>query len=206
VKAKQLKSRVKLMLLSVFVLCWAPAHADIISYSDSGTFTAATPSDAFGFSGPSETWAFGFQADRNPVVLESGMGGFNFAFSDFSYSLDGSPVAITPTFIRFFSATNGGGFAICFNGATVGTCTEALATATFGWPQMYRGTTAAPTLLTGAFTTDFAALVSSNAYAQPNTTVQATSAVPEPSTLLTIAAALLALGVRRLYSRRAAFR
>jgi len=33
------------------------------------------------------------------------MGGFDFTFSNFSYSLDGSPVAIAPTFIRFFSPT-----------------------------------------------------------------------------------------------------
>lgn len=127
------------------------------------------------------------------------MGGFDFAFSDFSYTLDGSPVAITPTFIRFFSATNGGGFEICFNGTTPSTCTDGLGTATFGWPQMYSGMTSAPTLSSGAFTQDFAAIVNSNVYVQADTTVQAT---PEPSTLLPLAAGLLALSVRRLYWRR----
>ncbi len=184
-------------LLPILALFWAPAHAATISYSDSGTFSASTPSSAF--SGPSATWAFAFQADSNPTVLEFGNGGLNFAFSSFSYFLAGSPVAIMPSFIRFFSGTNGGGFEICFNGATVASCTDGLATATFGWPQMYTGATSAPTLLTGAFTTDFAALVGSNAYDQPNTTVRAV--VPEPSTLLTLAVGLLALGGRRLYWR-----
>jgi hypothetical protein len=191
-------------LLPVLALCWVPAHADTILYSDSGTFTASTPSDAFAFSGPSETWAFSFQADTQPAALDFGMGGFNFPFSDFSYSLDGSPVSITPTFIHFFSAPNGGGFEICFNGTTVGSCTDGFATPIFpASPQMYSGATSMPTLTPGEFTDAFDVVVSSNVYAQPNTTVLATAtAVPEPSTLLTLATALLALGVRRLYWRR----
>jgi hypothetical protein len=193
-----MKSRVQL-LSAVFVLCWVPAHADTIYYSDSGTFSSSTPSDTFGFSGPSETWAFSFEADSNPAVSDTGMGGFSFAFSDFSYSLDGSPVAITPTFIRFFSGTNGGGFAICFDGTTFGTCSEGFAT---DGPQMYTGMPSAPTLIPGAFVQDGLGLISDSiTYAEPNTTLQGT-AVPEPSTLLTLATALLALGVRGLYWRR----
>lgn len=186
-------------VLLVIALCCVSAHASTISYSDSGTFSAATPSSAF--SGPSETWAFGFEADSNPTVLEFGQGGFDFAFSNFSYSLDGSPVTITPTFIRFFSGTNGGGFEICFNGTTVASCTDGLGTTTVG-PQMYAGTTSAPTLLTGSFTFDgFAFAVSSTVYDQASTTVQATAA-PELSTLLTLATGLLVLAGWRQFSRR----
>jgi hypothetical protein len=109
--------------------------------------------------------------------LEFGNGGFDFAFSDFSYLLNGSLVAITPTFVRFFTASNGGGFGICFNGTTVANCTEGLGNVTFG-PQLYTGPNSAPTLLPG-------------------------TVVPEPSTLLTLAAGLLALDARRrLYWRR----
>jgi hypothetical protein len=175
----QMKSRLKLVL-PVFALCWLPAQGDTISYSDSGTFSSSTPSSDF--SGPSETWSFSFDADTNPAVSDTGMGGFSFAFSDFSYSLDGSPVAITPTFIRFFSGTNFGGFAICFDGTTFGTCSEGLAT---DGPQMYTGTPSAPTLIPGTFLQDgFGVIVDSNTYGEPNTTLQATSTVPEPSTLL----------------------
>lgn len=137
------------------------------------------------------------------MVFSFGLGGFNFAFSNFSYSLNGSPVAITPTFIRFFSPGNGGGFLICFNGTTAATCTDGLGSPFFG-PAMYSGMTSAPTLLPGQFTESFAAAVGSATYIQPDTTVLAVSNVPEPSslTLLTVASGVLALAKGRMYRRR----
>lgn len=197
------------------------AHAGTISYSDSGTFSASTASSEF--SGPSETWAFSFQADTNPAPLSDITGGgFSLTFSNFSYFLGGSPVAITPVFIRFFSDANGGGFGICFNNGTNAspggrtslpggpnsTCTEELAafgTDPIGAPggagSMYTGTTSAPTLISGSFTSgQFGVAVGSTGYQQPTTIVQAT-AVPEPSTLLTLAVGLLALGGQRLHLR-----
>jgi hypothetical protein len=187
-----MKTMMKLLLPVLALCCWAPAHADTISYSATGTFSALTPSSTF--TGPSETWAFAFQADTNPTILEFGNGGFNFAISNFSYSLNGSPVVIQPTFIRFFSGGNGGGFAICFNGTNAQNCTDALGFI-FG-PQMYTGMTSAPTLLPGPFTSDLGVVVNSAAFDLGDTTVQ-TTVTPEPSTLLTLAAGLLALGVRR---------
>jgi hypothetical protein len=186
-------------LLPVVAFCSVLAHADTISYGDSGTFSALIPNSTF--SAPSDTWAFAFQADSDPTVSDVGMGGFDFAFSNFSYTLDGSPVAITPTFVRFFSAANGGGFEICFSGTTVPTCSEGLGTGFFN-TQMYTGPTSAPTLLPGSFDLDeFGAVVDSVGFDLPNTTVLA-SAVPEPSTLLPLVAGLVALGLRRLYWRR----
>ena len=184
-------------LLPILAICWLPVRADTISYSDSGTFSASTPSDALAFSGPSETWAFHFDEDSHPTVLEHGNGGFDFAFSDFSYSLNGSPVAITPTFIRFFSPGNGGGFEICFNGTTVQNCTDGFVTPFFLAP-MYTGTTAAPTLLTGAFTFDVGVNVNGAGFDEGTTTVEAT---PEPSTWLMLSASVVALVGRRLYLR-----
>jgi hypothetical protein len=183
-------------LLPVFALCSVPVHAGTISYSDSGTFTAATPTTAF--SGPSKSWAFTFQAHTNPTIFSFGDGGFNFEFGGFNYTLNSLPVGITPSFIRFFSGANGGGFEICFNGANVASCTDGLGPVLFGQPQMYTGTTSAPTLIPGAFgITSFAALIGSTVFNEPDTTVLAT--VPEPSTFLSLAAGLLVLGWRRLH-------
>lgn len=66
---------------------------------------------------------------------------------------------------------------------------------------MYMDPSSAPTLLPGAFTTDFAIDVDSTVYEEPDTTVLAT-AVPEPSTLLLLVPPVLALAGRRRYSGR----
>ena len=90
----------KLGRMLVFALFPLAANAGTIFYSDSGTFSASTASSVF--TGPSEAWAFSFQADTNPTPLfDVGGGGFSLTFSNFSYFLGGSPVAITPVFIRF---------------------------------------------------------------------------------------------------------
>lgn len=157
-------------LFLVFAVCWVPAYADTISYADSGTFSSAIPISSW--TDPNETWAFAFEADRHPTVLEYGNGGFDFAFSNFSYLLNGSPVAITPTFIRLFAGHNGGGFMICFSGTTAANCTDGMVTP-FNWPQLYMGPNSAPTMLTGAFTGDLGFAVNSTGYDGGNTTLLA---------------------------------
>lgn len=170
------------------------AQAATILYTDNGTFSASTPSSAY--SGPNESWAFSFETSSKPTVISYGNGGFDFAFWNFSYDLGGSTVAITPTFLRFFAGHNGGGFMICFNGTTVSNCTEGFITP-FNWPQLYTGPNSAPTMLTGAFTGDLGVIVSPAGGDAGISTLVAT-AVPEPSTLMTFCAGLLALsGLRR---------
>ena len=193
-------------LLPVLALCWIRAHASTIYYSDSGTFSGSTPSSTFSAAG--KAWAFTFQVDSNPVVSKvSGAmsGNFDVAFSDFSYSLNGSPVVITPTDIRFFGIGALGGFEVCFSPFIILTgCDNGLGAT---GAQMYTGPGTAPSMLTGMFTsTEFDVFVGSptTPYIQANSTLLA-SAVPEPSTLLTLAVGLLALGGRRLYWRSADF-
>ena len=183
----------RMLIVGILTL---PVNAGTIFYSDGGTFTASTPTTSF--SGPSQTWAFSFQADTNPTVLEFGNGGFDFAFSDFSYVLSGSPVAITPSSVRFFTAANGGGFFICFGVQPCGNGVfpNGLGTG-FGAPQLYTGPNSAPTLLPGSFSLPFSVEVDSVAYSQPDTTLKAVAGTPEPATSLMFAAGLLALTGRR---------
>ena len=197
-----MKTAARLLLLAL-VLCCVSVYADVVVYTDSGTFSSDTASSdptvfTPAFSAPNETWSFSFEAAINPAVTDFGMGGFSFVFSDFTYELNGSPVSITPSFIRFFSGTNGGGFEICFSGATPSTCTEGLGT--YG-PQMYEGNTDAPTLIGGSFPQDsFGVIVDSTLYSLPDTTLNA-SVVPEPSIVLPLPFGFLALAGRRLYRR-----
>jgi hypothetical protein len=131
-----------------FLVFAASLSAGPITISDSGTFSGSTPTTTF--SAPSETWSFAFTVASNPVVsnvIPNGtLGGqFDVPFSGFTYSLNGSAVAVTPTEVTFFSAALGGMFEVCLTSG----CTDFLQ---FVGPQMYTGPQSAPTILTGLFT------------------------------------------------------
>jgi hypothetical protein len=172
------------------------ASASPISISGGGTFSASTASSPF--TGPSQTWNFAFLVDSNPVVSNVNSGSFDPAFSNFSYVLNGSPVAITPVEIKFFDAAVTGMFAICFSSA----CGQTANGLQFAGPQMYSGATSAPTILPGGFTsTIFVAFFGTTLYPQANVTVQAVASTPEPMTLSLMGAGLLGLGFLRRYRK-----
>jgi len=172
------------------------ASASPISISGAGTFSASTPSSTF--TGPSQPWSFSFLVDSNPVVSNVNSSSFDPAFSNFSYVLNGSPVAITPGEIKFFDAAVTGMFAICFSSA----CSQTANGLQFAGPQMYSGATSAPTILPGGFTsTIFVAFFGTTLYPQANVTVQAVASAPEPMTLSLMGAGLLGLGFLRRYRK-----
>ena len=189
--------RTLLLVILLATLFVAGASAAPILISGNGTFSASTPTRPF--SGASETWAFSFLVDSDPVVSNVTLGqDFDVAFSNFSYDLNGSPVAITPAEIRFISNAGEGMFLICFPSAC-GPTSGGLALA---GPQMYSGLESAPTILTGNFTsTAFDVFTGTVLYTQPNVTVQALASAPEPMTLPLMGAGLLGLGFLRLLSQ-----
>jgi hypothetical protein len=184
----------------------ASLSASTITISSSGTFSKNTGSSTF--SGPNETWAFSFVVASSPAVSNVDLGNyFDVAFSDFSYSLDDSAVAITPVDIRFFSTAQFSGFNICFttacsffNSPTDGFDIEGTGT------QMYTGHESAPTMSTGTFTANFLDIyVNSDEYKQlPHPTLRAVAnlATPEPSTIATLSAGLLLALAGRRFRRR----
>lgn len=177
------------------ILSAASVSAAPILISGAGTFSASTAISMF--SGPSEPWDFSFLVDSNPVVSNVSAGTFDVAFSNFSYDLNGSPLAITPAAIKFFSSAAEGMFEICFGTG----CGPTGSGFSFVGPQMYSGSTSAPTILTGDFTsTEFALFFGTTLDFQSNVTVQAANA-PEPITLPLMGAGLLGLGFLRRIGR-----
>lgn len=184
---------VGILILAGLLFALVPsASADTIQYSASGTFSGTTPTSTF--TAPNGTWAFSFQADSNPVVSDviSG-GGFNLAFSHFSYSLNGSPLAITATDIRFDNASVTGGFSVCFSPFVNGVGCDGIGDS---GPQMYTTPESQPTLFPGSFPStagQFVVQIGSNFYTQADNTLHAV-AVPEPGTLFLFITGLAALG------------
>jgi hypothetical protein len=184
-----------------FFLFAASLSAGSIAISANGTFNGSAATSTF--SAPNETYSFAFTVATNPAVSSVLAGAyFNAAFSGFTYFLNGSAVAITPADISFFSASDDGGLNICFLAACTGAVSPSDGIVIEG-NQMYVGLESAPTMTTGSYTTTALDLhVTGGFSTQPNTTVQAVSSVPEPSTFLMLGAGLLALAGRRVYRRR----
>jgi hypothetical protein len=127
---------------------------------------------------------------------------FDVAFSDFTYSLDGSPVAITPIDIRFFSASQFGMFEICFTTACSFFDNPANGFVFIG-DQMYTGSESAPSMLTGTFTSEYAYAFADTTqiFLKPTQTIQAVS-TPEPSALQISVAGFLLMAAGRFRRRR----
>lgn len=184
----------------------ASLSASTITISAGGKFANLTASSDF--SAPDETWSFSFVVNTKPAVSNVSLGNyFDVDFSDFTYSLDGSQVFITPEDIRFFSTSQYGGFNICFT-----TACSFLDSPTDGFSildkQMYNGHESAPTMLTGTFSSTYLEVyVDSFEYLQQppgHTMVLAGTTTPEPSTVPTVGAGLLLVLAGRRLQRRAA--
>jgi hypothetical protein len=170
-----------------FVALWAsatPARADIETVSASGEFTSAVSADQL--AAPSETWALSFEVDSNPTAAHPDEFGFDAPFSDFSYTLNGSAVAVTPESIRFYTSSDGGLFTVFFGPESGFFNGMPIPEFGFSGGQVFSGTTSSPTIIPGSYPISDVTYSDSLNYddegASGTVTITGASAtVPEPS-------------------------
>jgi hypothetical protein len=99
---------------------------------------------------PGDTFSLSFLVDSTPVIpaADRTTVSFDAPITDFQYTLDGTPVSVTPSEITFYTGTDGGGFAVDFPSA------DADAEFLFGPDQLFSGTPASPMFTTGTFIGD----------------------------------------------------
>jgi hypothetical protein len=182
-------SKTSALLLVMSIAGCGIASADTLDVSVSGQFSA---SDTAGqLVSPDGIFNLSFVVDSTPTP-EAGtvtVNSFDVPITDFSYTLDGTPVSATPSELTFETLANGGLFNVTFGS---GLSAEEFS---FQGDQAFSGTTSAPTFSAGSFS------VSSWTYSDPNNydfeTPVALNAqiapVPEPSSAFPILGGLLAL-------------
>ncbi|MGB6942660.1 MAG: hypothetical protein WBE37_09715 [Bryobacteraceae bacterium] len=183
-------SKTSVLFLVISIAGCGIASADTLDVSVSGQFSS---SDTAGpLVSPDGTFNLSFQVDSNPTP-EAGsvtVNSFDVPITGFSYTLDGTPISVTPSEITFETLANGGLFNVTFGS---GLSAEDFS---FEGDQAFSGTTAAPTFSAGSFS------VSEWTYSDGNgnydietpTSLNAQIApVPEPSSAFPILGGFLAL-------------
>lgn len=168
------------------------ASAGPLLVSASGTFNGATPVSFF--TAPNEAWSLSFLIQSNPSVSNPSFGAsFSPSFSGFTYSLNGSPLLITPNDIRFWAVPGNAPFilslSVCWNSSCAGGTSEGLA---FDTSQLYTGSELSPIIIPGVYPTSQFFIDHGSSFGEPNTVVNIV-ATPEPSTLPLGAIALVVL-------------
>jgi uncharacterized protein YaiE (UPF0345 family) len=164
------------------------ASADTLQVTESGTFASNTPTTTE--SKANENFSFSFDVSSTPTVISHGQYDFVTSFSNFTYTLNGKTVAVTPTSLTWNAAQDGGLFDIDFNGVEF----------ELSGSQLYTGSVTKPTIDTGTYNLASGSLfvdgcdpvkLSGNVVI---TDPSKTSATPEPSSLFLLGTGLAGLG------------
>jgi hypothetical protein len=177
-----------LLIVAALMTVASAANASVLLITESGVFSSTDTPNAL--VAPGGTFSFSFDVPNTGGALSSTVTslGFDVAFSNFSYKLNGATVNATPTDINFDTLGNGGGFEVDFG---LGLTAQNF---NISGAQMFTGTTAAPVFAIGSYS------VSGVTYSDPGNfdlvptaaNVSVTAA-PEPSTTLLVSLGTLAL-------------
>jgi hypothetical protein len=177
--------------------------ASPLTVSVSGQFGAGVTADQL--AAPDGTWALSFDVDSNPAAANTDMFSFDAPFSDFSYLLNGSAIAVSPESSRFFTSDDGGLFTLFFGPETGFFDGMPIPEFSFSGDQVFSGTPDVPTILPSSYpVTDVTysdAINFDDEGASGTVTISAAAptTVPEPSSfaLVSIIVAVTFLAARR---------
>ncbi len=178
--------------LNLFATLVFSAQAGV-QYTASGIFDPTVPASFF--TAPSQPWSITFNTDTNPAPISNTATEFTVPFTGFIYTLNGVNLGLTPSEIIFYAASEGGGFVVDIT---------VIDQFSFTAPQMYIGSTGAPTMLYGTFVSvphDLNYLMVDGNFvgSLEGTTIYAT---PEPGTVALAAGGILGLVAAHRRRRR----
>ena len=177
----------RFLLLLILCALAVSATGTTLYVQASGEFTSGVTADDMAV--PGDTWLLSFDVDSNPVAGNPDSLGFDAPFSNFTYTVGGSPVSVTPGEIRFFTSDNGGLFTIYFGPETGFDNGQPIPEFSFSGDVVFTGTTTNPTINPNSYTVTDVIYSDASNYDDEGATATvtitaATETTPEPSTLL----------------------